>query len=195
MPEIETARLLLRQFKMDDLDALAQLFADPEVVKYLGSGEPASKAETETALRSIVTHWERYGFGRWAAVYKSTGGLIGYSGLRSFHGEPELVYLLGRPYWRRGLATEMARACLKFGFEELEFGRIIAMAKTQNVRSHRVLEKAGLSFERAANIYGMDVVCYGLSRNDYQSAQASHLHVLDPYCFNREAHQSARLQV
>ncbi len=194
MPEIETDRLLLRQFKMDDLDALAKLFADPEVVKYLGSGEPASRAETETALRSIIAHWERHGFGRWAAVYKPTGGLIGYGGLRSFHGEPELVYLLGQSYWRRGLATEMALASLNFGFEQLRFERIIAMAKTQNVRSHRVLEKAGMRFERAANIYGMDVVCYGLSHAFYLSEQMSRPHALDPYYFGGEAPETTRLR-
>lgn len=194
MPEIETDRLLLRQFKPDDLDALAELFADPLVVKYLGSGEPASRAETEAALCSIISHWERHGFGRWAAVYKPTGGLIGYGGLRSFHGEPELVYLLGRPYWRRGLATEMALASLKFGFEGLRFERIIAMAKTQNVRSHRVLEKSGMRFERAANIYGMDVVCYGLARGLYLTEQASDARAPDPYYFGREAPEPARLR-
>jgi RimJ/RimL family protein N-acetyltransferase len=194
MPEIETDRLLLRQFKMDDLDELAELFADPLVVKYLGSGEPVSRAETETALRSMIAHWERHGFGRWAAVHKPAGGLVGYGGLRSFHGEPELVYLLGRDHWRRGLATEMALACLRFGYEELGFERIIAMAKTQNVRSHRVLEKAGLRFERAANIYGMDVVCYGLSRNAFLSAQEAHTHAPSPSCFSRETHERARLR-
>jgi len=189
MPVIETDRLLLRQLTLDDLDALAQLFADPEVVRHLGSGQPVSRAETETALRSIIAHWERHGFGRWATVDKETGGLIGYGGLRSFHGEPELVYLLGRPYWGRGLATEMALACLKFGFEELKFERVIAMAKTQNVRSQRVLEKSGLRLERAANIYGIDVVCYGLSRGVYLSAaaEASYPYTFDPHCFNREA--------
>ena len=91
MPELETDRLLLRQFALGDLDALAQIFADPEVVKHLGSGEPASREETETALRSIIAHWGRHGFGRWAAVYRPTRELIGYGGLRSFQGEPELV--------------------------------------------------------------------------------------------------------
>ena len=194
MPEIETDRLLLRQFKADDLDALAELFADPEVVKYLGSGEPASRAETDAALRSMIAHWERHGFGRWASVYKPTGALIGYGGLRSFHGEPELVYLLGQSYWRHGLATEMARACLKFGFEELAFERVIAMARTQNVRSHRVMERSGMRFERADNSCGMDVVCYGLSRDAYLSARASHAHAFDPRCFNGEAGQDSRLQ-
>src|SRR4051812_10194079 len=171
MPEIETDRLLLRQFTTDDLDALAHIFADPEVVKHLGSGQPASKGETETALRSIIAHWSHHGFGRWAAVHKRTRELVGYGGLRNFHGEPELVYLLKKSHWRRGLATEMARVCLKFGFEELRFERIIAMAKTANVASHRVMEKAGMCFERAASIYGMDIVCYALSRPAYLSAQ------------------------
>jgi RimJ/RimL family protein N-acetyltransferase len=192
MPEIETDRLLLRQFTLADLEALAPIFADPEVVKHLGSGQPASQGETENALRSIIAHWGRHGFGRWAAVHKRTRELAGYGGLRSFHGEPELVYLLKKSHWGAGLATEMARACLKFGFEELRFERVIAIAKTANVASHRVMEKAGMCFERAANIYGMEVVCYALSRPAYLSAQPP---AYDVHCFGREAHQSTRLQV
>lgn len=193
MPEIETDRLLLRQFTPDDLDALALLFADPDVVRYLGSGLPVAREETETALLSIIAHWQRHGFGRWAVVHKATRELIGYGGLRSFHGEAELVYLLGKTYWGRGLATEMAHACLKFGFEERGFGRVIAMAKTANVRSHRVLAKTGMLFERAANVYGMDVLCYSLSRSVYLSTQIPHAY--DLHYFNREAHQYARLHV
>ena len=194
MPEIETDRLLLRQFTPGDLDALAGLFADPDVVRYLGSGLPASREEAETALRSIIAHWERHRFGRWAAVYRATGEVIGYGGLRSFHGEPELVYLLGKSYWRRGLATEMALACIKFGFEELEFDRVIAMAKTGNRASHRVLEKTGMRFERAANIYGMDVVCYGLSRAAYLSGRAARTLAYHLHCLSREARQGTGLQ-
>jgi RimJ/RimL family protein N-acetyltransferase len=195
MPELETDRLLLRQFTLDDLDALAQIFADPEVVKHLGSGQPVSRGETETALRSIIAHWGRQGFGRWAAVYRPTRELIGYGGLRNFHGEPELVYLLKKAYWGHGLATEMARASLKFGFAELGFERIIAIAKTANVASHRVMEKAGMSFERAANIYGMDVVYYAHSRPAYLSAQSPRTLAYDIHGFNREDHQRTRLQV
>lgn len=195
MPEFETNRLLLRQFTLDDLDAMAQIFADPEVVKHLGSGQPASRGETENALLSIIAHWERHGFGRWAAIHKRTRELVGYGGLRSFHGEPELVYLLKKSHWGMGLATEMARACLKFGFEELSFERIIAMAKSANVASHRVMQKAGMCFERAANIYGMDVVCYAHSRSAYLSARPPRPPAYDLHCFGREAHRSARLQV
>jgi hypothetical protein len=69
------------------------------------------------------------------------------------------------------------------------------MAKTQNVRSHRVLEKTGMRFERAATIYGMDVVCYSLSRDAHLAAQAARPQVYDLHCFSHEAHWSARLQV
>ncbi len=195
MPEIETDRLLLRQFALNDLDELAQIFADPEVVKHLGSGQPASREETETALRSIIAHWGHHGFGRWAAVYRPTRELIGYGGLRSFHGEPELVYLLKKSYWGLGLATEMAQACLKFGFGGLGFERIIAMAKTANAASHRVMEKAGMRFEKAAIIYGMDIVRYALSRSDHLSAQPPPALAYDIHCLNREDHQRTRLQV
>ena len=195
MPVIETDRLLLRQFTTNDLDALAQIFADPEVVKHLGSGQPASRDETETALHSIIAHWGRHGFGRWAAIHNRTRELLGYGGLRSFHGEPELVYLLKKSHWGRGLATEMARACLKFGFDELRFERIIALAKTANVASHRVMEKAGMCFERAASIYGMEVVCYALARPAYLSVQPPPASAYDLHCLGREAHEGARLQV
>src|SRR4051812_45981791 len=121
MHERDTERLQLRLFRPEDLDDLSLIFSDPDVVRYLGSGQPASRAETEVALQSIIKHWDNYGFGRWAAIYKPTQKLIGYCGLRSYHGTPELVYLLSKPYWGAGLATEMARASLKYGFEDKQF--------------------------------------------------------------------------
>lgn len=169
MVEIETDRVRLRMFKMSDLEALSHIFGDPDVIRHLGSGKPATREETEVALQSIIRHWERHDFGRWAAIDKQTGTLIGYGGLRSFHGDPELVYLLAKPYWGRGLATEMARACLSFGFEQRGFKRIVAMAKPLNEASQRVLRKVGMRFEKTDNIYGMDVFFYSISRQDYQA--------------------------
>lgn len=173
MSGLETNRLRLRMFTMKDLDALSPIFGDAEVVKHLGSGKPVSRAETEVALESILRHWERHSFGRWAVLYRPTRELIGYGGLRSFDGEPELVYLLAKPYWGRGLATEMAQACLRFGFEEREFERIIGLAKIANTASRRVLEKVGMNFEGNVQIAGMDVVRYSIPRAAYIPAQTS----------------------
>jgi RimJ/RimL family protein N-acetyltransferase len=173
MKEIETDRLLLRRFTMDDLDELSVIFSDPKVVKYLGSGKPAKRTETEHALRTIIQHWERHGFGRWAVVFKQTRELIGYGGLRSFHDVPELVYLLARRYWGIGLATEIARASLKYGFRKRGFERIVAMARLANRASHRVMEKVGMSFEKTTYIYDMNIVCYAITRDEYLSGQAA----------------------
>jgi RimJ/RimL family protein N-acetyltransferase len=171
MIEIETDRLLLRAFKMADLDDLSMIFSDPEVVKYLGKGLPARREETECALRSIIRHRKRHGYGRWAVIFKRTLELIGYGGLRSFHGTPELVYLLSKSYWGQGLATELARASLKYGFEEQRFKRIVAMANQANTASQRVMEKVGMTFEKTAHLCDMDIVCYSISRAAYRSEQ------------------------
>jgi ribosomal-protein-alanine N-acetyltransferase len=165
MREIETNRLLLRMFAPDDLEDLSRIFSDPDVVRHLGTGLPVRRDETEQALLSIIKHWERHGFGRWAAVFKPTGKLIGYGGLRLFQETPELVYLLAKPYWGIGLATELAHAALRYGFEEQQFERIIAMAKIANVASQRVMEKIGMYFEKTATIFEMEVACYSKPRD------------------------------
>lgn len=176
MDEIETARLRLRMFTTDDLDDLSLIFADAEVVKHLGSGKPAPREETEIALHSILRHWQQHGFGRWAAVDKQTERLIGYGGLRNFEGTPELVYLLARSHWGRGLGTEMARGCLKYGFEERRFERIVGLVKLANAASHHVMEKIGMGYEKHATLYGVDVVCYALSRDIYQLERHNHFY-------------------
>jgi RimJ/RimL family protein N-acetyltransferase len=169
MDVIETARLHLRQFTPGDLGDMYPIFSDPEVVKYMKTGAPVSKAETESALMSIIKHWKQHGFGRWAVVSKETGKLIGYGGLRNLYGTPELVYLLARPYWGIGLATEVAKACLKWGFEERHFERIVAVTKPEHAASRRIMEKIGMIYERDATYYDIHVVLYTISRSTYQS--------------------------
>ncbi len=168
MPTVETERLLLKTFTPAHLDDLYRLLSDPDVVKYVGNGKPCSRAETETALASFGKHWKRHGFGRWAIIGKDTQKLIGYGGLRMLFETPEIVYHLAKEYWRRGLATEMARAVLRYGFEEHDFERIVAIAMPENKASIRVMEKIGMSYEGTANYYNIDVVQYAISRPQYR---------------------------
>ncbi len=166
---VETERLWLRVFSPDDLEDLARIFSKPEVMKYLGlEGKPVSKEETETALLSMIKHWERHGYGRWAVVDKESGSLIGYAGLRNHEDTAELVYLFDEPYWGKGLATEVARACLEFGFELHGLETIIAFAKPLNASSRRVLEKIGMQFVGETTVYGIFVVQYSLSHDVYR---------------------------
>src|SRR5918911_4708346 len=169
MNEIETARLYLRQFKAGDLDALYPIFNNPEVVKYMKAVLPVSREETERALLSIIEHWKRHGFGRWAVTDKERRRLIGYGGLRSLDGMPELVYLLDKPFWGRGLATELALDCLKWGFDDRHFERVVAITRPEHTASRRVMEKIGMTYERDARYQEINVVQYCISRETFQS--------------------------
>lgn len=173
----------MRQFTPADIDGLAAIMAQPEVMRHLGlRGEPMSRRETEVVLSGMMSHWGRHGYGRWAAEDKATGRLIGFAGLRSFGRMQELIYLLDRPYWGRGLATEMARECLRFCFAEKRFDEVVAFARPDNLASRRVLEKVGMSFrgeddflglmaaaglEPTPSGEGIRVAQYSLSRRDY----------------------------
>lgn len=169
MPSIETERLRLRILRSEDLDDLANLFSDPDVMRYVGDGKPAGRDEADKALQSIIRHWEQHGFGRWAVVDTATNAFAGFGGLRSLLGKPEVVYHLGKAYWGKGLATELARASLRFGFEEHNFDRIVAVAKPENSGSIHVMEKLGMRFEKATSVYDIDVVQYAIDREDFKA--------------------------
>ena len=167
MPAIETQRLLLRMFRPEDLDELARLFSDPQVMKYVGDGQPVNREEADKALQSIIRHWQTHGFGRWCVVDKQTREFIGFGGLRSLFGTAEVVYHLAPAHWGKGLATELGRASLRFGFEERQFDRIVAIAKPLNAASIHVMEKLGMHYEKHTNYYDIDVVQYAISREEF----------------------------
>lgn len=170
IPDIETARLRFRRFTPDDLDDLARIFSDPEVVKFLGDGKPPTKHETIPHLHNFIErYWEEQRFGRWALIHKEDDKLIGYCGLRLLDEvHPELVYVLARDYWGKGLATEAARAGLRYGFEELKLEEIVAATRPENIASQHVMKKLGLKYEKRAFFYGIDCAYYSISRRDYR---------------------------
>lgn len=167
MPKIETFRLRLRDFTPDDLDDLFQIYSNPEVMKYIGKGV-RTKDETQSALVSMIKHWE-HGFGMWAMIHKQSDKMIGRCGLCFLDNtlEVELGYALDLPYWNMGLATEVSLASLKYGFEEIGLERIVAIAKPENIASQRVMQKVGMKYEKNAHYYNSNVVYYALDRADY----------------------------
>lgn len=170
MREIETERLLLRQFTMDDLDDLYFIYSHPDLSKYLSNEQPLRLDQTRAAINSIIESWQQHKFGVWAVVYKKERKLIGHCGLKFLENTPEVQigYLLLKDYWRRGLGTEAAAAVLKYGFEVVKLERIVAIAKPENIASRRVMEKVGMKYEKDAYYYDNDVVYYSLLRQAYQ---------------------------
>ncbi len=192
MPEIETTRLLLRMFTDDDLDDLSRIYADADVMRYL-SGHPLTREETAGWLRYFLAGWEDYGFGWWAVVLKESGELIGHCGLQFIHVTPEVevTYGLAREYWRKGLASEAARAGLWFAFTDLKLDRVYALADPGNIRSHRVMERAGMRYDKTAyymdDMYEGDLLYYVMSRHEYRADES-------PYCLRPASGDDTRIQ-
>ena len=177
MPDIETARLRLRRFTLDDLDTFASICIDPDVMKYIGAGNPVSREELEPAyLSGYIEYWKKHGFGRFAVIHKERSELIGYCGLRLFNypglrlfdHTPEIVFLLKKTFWGMGLAAEAARACLRYGFEQLRFALIVAMTRSENIAAQRVLERIGMKYESDARFMDFDCVAYTILPEEFQ---------------------------
>lgn len=172
MPDIETERLLLRRFTPDDdADVMYErVYTDPDVMRYVQpTGWPHPREESAAFLARVNAFFDEHGFGQWAVEHKVEGRLLGYCGLKFLHKttEVELLYGLDKDYWGQGLATEAARAALRYGFEEARLSYIVAVALPENAGSRRVLEKAGMRYEGRARHYDFEVVRYALRREEF----------------------------
>lgn len=145
---IKTDRLILRQWKEEDLELFAQLNADPRVMEYF----PALLTRKESDERALC--WqekiEKSGWGFWAVSLPGVAEFIGCIGLlpvqfqAPFTPAVEIGWRLAFDYWGKGYATEGAKASLAYGFQTLLLNEIVAFTTTQNRRSRHVMEKIGM---------------------------------------------------
>ncbi|HEY5884157.1 MAG TPA: GNAT family N-acetyltransferase [Pyrinomonadaceae bacterium] len=169
MPEIETERLRHRMLRKEDLEDLMSIVGDRDVMRHIGveGGVALSREEAEDAVTRMIAFWNLRGFGRWAVLNKSNQTMVGLCGLRLMDDTPELFYAFAKEFWGLGLATESARACLRYGFEELGFNRIVAACRHANAASIRVMEKIGMRYEKEINYQGVEAVCYAITRDEF----------------------------
>ena len=163
---IETSRLGLREFKLDDAEQAYLLNLDPEVLKYTGDVPFTSVKDSRTFLANY-SDYKRNGFGRWAVVLKGTQEFIGWCGLKHHEeGFVDIGFRFFKREWNKGYATESAEACINYGFEELGLSEIIGRAAAENYGSIRVLEKLGLSFWKKEPCKGIsDSLIYRISKD------------------------------
>lgn len=159
---IETPRLLLREFRTQDLAALHALVADPAVMRFSDGIE--SEADAGRRLDGYREAYVRHGFGKWAVVHKESARVIGYCGfgIEEFDGqrEPELGFRLAPKFWGLGLASEAALACSQHAFATLGFQRFLGFAHPENIASIRILEKLGMRHLGNRTFHGGPVVVY-----------------------------------
>jgi len=169
----ETARLTLRPFRPDDLDVLHELWTEAGVRRYLWDDEIIPRETAEAVIKASVDSFTRHGFGFWALSLKTDASIIGFCGLRFIDDteEVELLYGLKESFWGRGLATEAAREVIRHGFDRCEITRISAITDAQNAASVRVMEKAGMTFEKRGPHHGLDSSFYSISHDQFRSAR------------------------
>ena len=166
---LETPRLRLRQFCEGDLDAYARITADPEVMRHVG-GSALTRDEAWRSLGYLLGHWQIRGFGLYAAEEKASGALVGRIGLYQPEGWPglEVGWLVDRPRWGEGFASEGGAACLAHAFERLGARRVISVIEPPNVASIRVAEKLGERFRERIQLQGKPVLVYGIERAEWE---------------------------
>lgn len=169
----ETERLIIKKMTPDDLAWLIELRSTEAVNRYMG-GILMQNAEAITArLPFYIGCHEKFGFGFCTMALKSTGDMIGTSGLLPLEGtgEIEVGYNLAEKYWRQGFGYECAYAWLKYGFETAGLERIVAVANPANTGSWRIMEKCGMRYETTEQHYGSQCVFYAISREDFLRSQ------------------------
>lgn len=136
-----------------DLDALVELDADPQVMRYISYGKPTPRAryEQDYLPRFLAYYTSTPLLGYWIAETRADDQFVGWFHLRPDRidaGEQEIGYRLRRAAWGQGYATELGRALVAHGFERVGAPVISARALRDNAASRRVMEKCGLSHER-----------------------------------------------
>jgi len=142
---LETPRLTIQTWTTDDLRPAFELFSDAGIMRYIGNGKPFTLDATGKFLIWVQKYQAENGFCRWKVIERSSGEIIGSCGLARPEGlaEVELGYIMRRASWGKGFATEAAKACMHYGFNNLGFREIIALTDPENTASRRVLEKIG----------------------------------------------------
>jgi RimJ/RimL family protein N-acetyltransferase len=175
---LETERLVLRPLAPDDLEALAPYQADPEVMRYMG-GKTFTREETAERIARFREIFELDGIGQFAVERSEDGLVLGRCGILNWETDPwrpvaraetdkptetEIGYMLGRPHWGLGYATEAATAVRDYAQTKLGKERLIALIQDGNDASKRVAEKLGMAYEREVELKFARVGLYALGK-------------------------------
>lgn len=151
---IETNRLILREFKKDDAQALFKLGSNPIVHKYLGNKPVKDISESIKYIEDCIAKYPKQGICRLAVIEKDSGNFVGWSGLRfiddytfnNYTNFYDVGYRLMPEYWNKGYATEAGKASIAYGFNTLKIETIYAITEIKNEASHKALLKVGLDY-------------------------------------------------
>lgn len=175
IPTITTSRLILRAFAGDDVEAMYDILNQEEVLRYFPPTDPPSQERVRKMILGLLRHWDERGYGLWAVESRTDGALLGRCGLQHLPEteEVEVDFILGKPHWGQGFATEAGRASVQYGFEELGVERLVGIVHVENRASQRVLEKLGMERIEQKQFFGIECYRYLVDRPSYDNASKS----------------------
>lgn len=167
---IETERLVLRELDENDVDALASMYADPEVMRWIGTGGVRSREDARRSIEKQRDEYDERGYGEWATIRRDTGEMVGLCGLIRWPHidgaeEIEVAYMLARAAWGLGFATEAASAIRDWGLRELHRDRLVSLIYHDNAASIAVARKVGMHWEKDVSLSKDPVAMYTLVRH------------------------------
>lgn len=173
-PIIETERFLIRPLVAEDAAGIFELDSNPNVHTYLGKNPIKTLEEAENAILFIQQQYKDLGIGRWAIIEKNTGNFVGWTGFKyivepinnhvNYH---DLGYRLIERYWGKGIATETAKACLKYAFETLKLEKVYGICDVDNVSSMHILQKCGLKLIETFDYDGIPHYWFEIKNKDW----------------------------
>lgn len=160
--ELHTDRLTAERLTEAHFGDLLAMHTDARQMELLGGVR--DEAQTRDYLDRNLAHWVEHGYGVWILREAGTDQVAGRAIVRHLlldgMDEVEIGYSFHPEYWGRGLATEIATACVRYGFEVLQRPSLVGLTVPQNARSRRVLEKVGMRLERDLLFGGVPHVLY-----------------------------------
>ena len=153
-PEIRTSRLLLRQWRAEDIEPFAAMCRDPEVMRYIGSGTTPTHEQAVLSVQAFEREWEENGYGLFAVELLGGDQMIGFTGLANPTFLPEIMptveigWRFSRSSWGNGYATEAARAALDFALVQLRLFEVVSIYQAENHASARIVQKLRMRFDR-----------------------------------------------
>ena len=173
IPIIRTARLTLRPLQLADAATLHRIYQTDGVLHYFPNPNSPPLEKVERFITGQQEHWEKFSYGNWGILPdgRDAREIIGWAGLQFLPelNETEVGYLLDKPFWGMGYATEAARASLQFGFDHFDFFQMIALVHPENNASRRVLEKCGMKYVETIPLWGLDLMHHTVDKSSFMA--------------------------
>ena len=173
---IETKRLVIRPPSEEDFENIYKLYSDLEAMKYIGDGKSKTKQYVMEMLKTRIKNYKKHGFTIGTVFEKETNQFVGRAGLIYIEDDQskrdiEIGYALLPEFWDKGYGTELASACLDWGFKNLKVTELFGVTNPEHIKSQNILKKIGMQFIYKGFYKKDKVYFYSITRDEYNNTK------------------------